>query len=687
MEGLLNTVQIEQRVAAMLAALPLPWQPLRPELVLHPSGGGSSVLEDPQSGQLYDLNQAEALALRRLVSANEQELVGHCKQLLSDNTLTIAALQQLLIQCQQSGLCRGQSPAPSSAAWSPYWRLPLWRPQRFLESTLPLMQPLFSPAAGYVIFILGLIGIAGIAPQLDLYVGTVNYLTTATGAFWFVLCLLLLKLSHELAHAFTAVRHGVPVRQIGVLFILIWPLLYTDVTDAWKLKNRRQRAAIALAGIRFELAVAAVAACFWLFLPDGLLRSLAFIFSGTALVSSLLINANPLMRFDGYYALMDLWGIANLQQVAGEHCQAWRRAKMWGSVAPQKQPRLLMYGYAAWVWRCLIAVTMTLVSWQILGPAAGILIAVFFARSVLWQPLRQEQQYLKQSGAWRSMRAKKTGLVAMLVLAVFCVPMPQKQRLAAVVSAADQYQHSLPVPATLTTVLPELGQTFASGDLLAVFDSASLQRDKALAEQEKSLRQRQLDALLLTGEQGGKRATAAAELSRASQQLLAIEEKLAALTLQSESQQVVLSRHDDLKVGDTLQAGDAYLVTANPEAATIDIYLSQKQLKQWQQLEQPQLEMELRLPNGQRHRLFLDIAAYSPSIQFNVPAVLFDLAGGPIPSRPAAGHASGGQALGSWYQLRVPANIAAPYLQMPATASYVGEWRSLISRLVAQFSL
>ena len=89
-------------------------------------------------------------------------------------------------------------------------------------------------------------------------------------------------------------------------------LAYVDVTDAWKLKSRWSRVQIALAGVYLELAVAAIAAWAWWFLPEWLARHLAAQFFIVAGPATLLVNANPLLRLDGYYVVSDLTEIPEL---------------------------------------------------------------------------------------------------------------------------------------------------------------------------------------------------------------------------------------------------------------------------------------------------------------------------------------------------------------------------------------
>lgn len=660
--------------SGLLDALSLPWSGLRPELQLHYQSAGAT-LEDPQSGHLFELSKAEAETLRRLAQSSTPEQC--CEAIVADGVLSAESLKQFLQQCQQQGLCRQQPALAQPASWSLMWRLPLWRPQPFLEYCLPKLNLFFSPNCGLLMGLLALVSLIGIAPQLELYLSTANYLVTPAGALLFMLSLLLLKFGHELAHAFTAARLGVPVRQIGVLFILIWPLLYTDVTDAWKLLDRRQRARIALAGIRFELCVAVVAGCLWLLLPDGLLRSLAFIFAGTALVSSLLINLNPLMRFDGYYALMDLWGIPNLQQQAHSHCQQWRRHQMWGSSAPTRHPQLLFYGWAAWVWRWLIATAIVGLVWKSLGAAIAIVVAVFFMRGLVWQPLQQEWRFLESGRLWFQQRGKRTWGLALLMLLLLLLPLPRSINIAATLSAADQYHHTVPLSAQLDTKLPAVGQQLDKDHLLFSFSHAGLTRDLALAEQEQQLRQRQYDALMLKGEQGGLRKTALAELARAQQDLQRLQQQQQGLQTRALDAAVVMARNEQLKPGDTVAAGETIMVTANPNAAQLDLFLSQRQLSAWSQNSIDELHIEL--ANGQRISQAFVPVEQQPQLQIKPPSVLTDIAGGPIATQVSATGQL--EALGSWYQLSVPLAQAAPFLNMPVKVKVRLGYRSLAARL------
>ena len=120
------------------------------------------------------------------------------------------------------------------------------------------------------------------------------------------------KLIHEFAHAYTAKHYGIRVPEMGVGILMFFPVLYSNVTDVWQLGDRRQRMAIAGAGIIAEAVIAILATFVWTFTKPGIVNSLAFYMMAMSFVSTLLFNGNPLMKFDGYFVLVDYMQLPNL---------------------------------------------------------------------------------------------------------------------------------------------------------------------------------------------------------------------------------------------------------------------------------------------------------------------------------------------------------------------------------------
>ena len=216
-------------------------------------------------------------------------------------------------------------------------RVPIWDPDRFLDRWSSAVDWLFGPV-GLVLWA-GLVGVGvwSILGRFDeLWAQTGNVLTPGNLP-WLYACLVGIKLLHELGHAFACKhfgrrRHGRgEVHTIGIMLMVLTPVPYVDATSAWTLPSKWQRAFVGAAGMYAELAVAAVAAVVWSQTADGTLaHALAYNLIFIAGVSTLLFNANPLIKFDGYYILSDLIESPNLYQRAQRYLTYLVRRYVYG---------------------------------------------------------------------------------------------------------------------------------------------------------------------------------------------------------------------------------------------------------------------------------------------------------------------------------------------------------------------
>ena len=156
-------------------------------------------------------------------------------------------------------------------------KIPLIHPHRFLHATLPLVAPLYTPMAAWLFGMIGATGLFLVGQQWDTFLSTFLHFFTWQGALMYGVVLCVVKVVHELGHAYTATRFGCRVPTIGVALMVMMPVLYSDISDAYRLSSRRKRLWIAGAGVVAELGLAAVATLLWGFLPDGAIRSVVFV--------------------------------------------------------------------------------------------------------------------------------------------------------------------------------------------------------------------------------------------------------------------------------------------------------------------------------------------------------------------------------------------------------------------------
>lgn len=371
-----------------------------------------------------------------------------------------------------------------------FFRIPLWQPQSFLLRSLPHIRWLAHPAVIALVLGLGLLGLYLTSRQWDAFVSTFQYAFRWEGAVSALICLVVVKCCHELGHAYAAVNFGARVPTIGVAFMMLTPMLYADISDTWQLRDQRQRASVALAGVLVEAAIACLAILAWSFLPEGPIRSAAFFLSVVSLVGSLFINLNPLMRFDGYHLLSDVLGVDNLQ----ERSFALARWKLrewlfgWEKECEEQLP-LWMHNFfigfaiATWVYRFFLFLGIALLVYHFCFKALGlVLFAVeiwyFIARPVVSE-VKIWWQERKEIRSQRRFRYSAAALCLMIL--GFVYPWSSRVELQAIVEPAEFVRVYAPRAAKVVDVAARSGQYVNAGDVLVRLEAPELDKEIALS--------------------------------------------------------------------------------------------------------------------------------------------------------------------------------------------------------------
>ena len=130
------------------------------------------------------------------------------------------------------------------------------------------------------------------------------------------------KICHEMGHGLMCKRFGGIVPEVGIMMLVLFPVPFVDATSSWNFPPNGVGYWWGGAGMIFELALAGIAAMIWLYAePESLTRQLSYNMVFMASVSTILFNANPLLKFDGYYMLSDILEIPNLYDRSKKHLQ------------------------------------------------------------------------------------------------------------------------------------------------------------------------------------------------------------------------------------------------------------------------------------------------------------------------------------------------------------------------------
>jgi putative peptide zinc metalloprotease protein len=267
-------------------------------------------------------------------------------------------------------------------------RIPLIKPNDFLESTKHIAEFFYSKYWQYSVLVIGFIGILMTLRNWENFSSTFLYFFSQEGLLYYGISLIFVKSLHELGHAYTAKRHGCNIPSMGVSFLVLFPVLYTDTTDSWKLHSKYERLKIVLAGVKVELYLALIATFLWSFLSDGSLKSIAFIIATTSWITSVLINISPFLRFDGYYALSDWSNSKNLQPRSFALAKWYLRKNVLGlqDEAPEnlkknKKYFFIIYAFLTWIYRFFLFLGIAFMVYYFTFKVLGI---ILFIVEIIW---------------------------------------------------------------------------------------------------------------------------------------------------------------------------------------------------------------------------------------------------------------------------------------------------------------
>ena len=365
-------------------------------------------------------------------------------------------------------------------------------PSGLLNVLYPLVRWCFSPVA--LMMAVGLMLSAALLVLVHLDTITTR-LPTFQSFFaaqnWLILALTLAvtKVLHELGHALTCKHFGGECHEMGAMLLVMTPCLYVNVTDSWMLPNRWQRASVGAAGMFVELTIASAATFLWWFSEPGMFNYLCLSTMFVCSVSTLAFNANPLMRYDGYYILSDLVEIPNLRQKASSVLN--RRLSAWclGLDNPPdpflpKKHRILLGTYAicAALYRWVITFSILWFLYKLFEPYRleifGQLLAVAALYGLIGRPLWQLARFFHVPGrVYQVKRARVFATLAVLIAAavgILFAPLPAPVYCTLEVKPRAATPVYVDVPGILTDVQVKPGDQVQPGQVLGSLQNVDL---------------------------------------------------------------------------------------------------------------------------------------------------------------------------------------------------------------------
>ena len=363
-----------------------------------------------------------------------------------------------------------------------YLKVPLFNPRRLLRAIAPIFSFVFTRFFWLTLLGAGAAGIYFGSDDLFARFGEYQSRFFSNGLFQILVAIVVLKVAHELGHALTAHRFGCRVTSMGIAFMVFIPLLFTDVSDAWRLADKRQRLLITAAGMLAELGLALAATFAWAFMVDGTLREYVFYIAAVGWITSLLFNLNPLLKFDGYFLLSDWLELENLQTRALAYGRWHFRRRIFGSQqpAPESAPHrtasvFLFYCYLSWAYRLVIFTMISAMLYAMLLKIIAVPLIVLFFYMAILRHLVAELVYFASAARGMSARrltANVTGIG--VILAFIFLPWSSTVRIPAVLQLDETHPIHAPMPAEITAIHKKAGDRVRKGEVVIELTSPSL---------------------------------------------------------------------------------------------------------------------------------------------------------------------------------------------------------------------
>ena len=449
-----HTVSSDQRAVGLRA---------RTDLVIKESvyqGEYCWIVKDPLAMKYFRIRKAEFLVLESL---RESTSYYELKLLLSEEfpelLINMEVIQQLISQLHQSGLLIAQSSGQAiplvkrrvkdqrqkllRLAMSIYAvKFPGWDPERLLNWLYPKCRFLFTKWFTTIVVATCLSALLLVGVNFQTFQAKLPEFSQFFAAENLLLMMGLLiftKSLHELGHGLMCKHFGGECHQIGFMLMVMTPAMYCDTSDSWTLRNRWHRIAIGAGGMYVEVFLAALCTFVWWFTHPGWLHYVALNIMFLSSVTTLLFNANPLLRYDGYYILSDFWEIPNLANKARLTLLSLLRTSALGMkpiprhLLPKKNLSLVaIYGMLSFIYRIIVMLGIAWLISEVLEPHglqafAHLFIAMSFA-GILVVPMVKLVKFFTYPGRLREVNASRfwisTAVAGVFLLLIGYFPVP-----------------------------------------------------------------------------------------------------------------------------------------------------------------------------------------------------------------------------------------------------------------------
>jgi putative peptide zinc metalloprotease protein len=489
------------------------------------------VVKDPVALQYFRFEEEEFAILQMLDGQSSlDDIAERFEAEFPPQTIRVEELQNFIGMLHRSGLVLSDAPGQG-------WQLKERRdekkkqeligaignllafrmrgfdPERFLNWLYPYVRWFFTPAATAAALMLAGAALTLVIIQFELFQSRLpSFNSFFSAQNWLALAgtLTATKILHEFGHGMSCKHFGGECHEMGVMFLVLTPCLYCNVSDSWMLPNRWHRAAIGAAGMYVEVVLASICTFIWWFTEPGPLNYFCLNVMFVSSVSTILFNANPLLRYDGYYILSDILEIPNLRQKSNSILHRKLAKLILGLEEPEdpflpKRHQLLFafYTVAAFLYRWVVLFSILYFLNKVFEPYGlkilGQIIALASIYGMIFMPARAVWKFFRVPG--RLSKVKRLRFYTSLLLlatavgALFFIPFPSRVWAPFELQPHDAANVYVKVPGQLVELGVKAGDRVKKGDLIARLVNSDLQMQMAQLEGDRDTYRAQVESL------------------------------------------------------------------------------------------------------------------------------------------------------------------------------------------------
>jgi putative peptide zinc metalloprotease protein len=487
---------------------------LRPDLIVQPQfyeGMTHYVIKDPIALKYFRFKIEEYFLLQQFDGKQTlQDVKRAFERKYRPQTITVDDLLRFASQLHEAGIALIDSPDQAQALvrrhkknkWKKFWqflanilyiKIPIVDPEKLLTGMYPYFRWLYTSWFIAVSVGMMLAAITLVASQWQTFSARLpnfqsffNWHTIV----YFWCSLAIIKVIHEFGHGLTAKHFGGEVHEMGMLFLVLTPALYCDVTDSWLLPSKWKRIWISAAGIYVECFLASLATFVWWNTEQGLLNSLCLATMFICSVNTIMFNANPLLRYDGYYVMSDFLEIPNLRVKSTQFFAYVFQEHVLGleipvqSYMPRSRRSLFVtYAIASYLYRWVVTFSILYFLSQFLKPyklqSISYMIAGGSLVPLLVMPVYNALKFFRQPGRMRKVKKVRAAVFAAvtvaLVTGILLIPTPLRIQGTLVLTPAKPVEIYAEVPGRLVTLNVRDGDYVTENTVLATLSNPEKQ--------------------------------------------------------------------------------------------------------------------------------------------------------------------------------------------------------------------